>query len=62
MEIAGREINKESVAKVVKAACLIAGVMGYKIEPEQLQAIAEFAGGAVTVVYLLEAWWKTRKR
>lgn len=61
MEIAGREINKESVAKLVKAAILIAGVAGYNVTPEQVQAIAELGGGAVSVVYILEAIWKSKK-
>lgn len=56
-----RQINKESVAKMIKAAVLVAGMMGYNVSPEQFQEIAELAGGAVSVVYLLEAWWKTRK-
>jgi hypothetical protein len=56
-----REINKESVAKLVKAAILVAGMMGYNISPEQIQAVVELAGGAVSVVYILEAVWKTKK-
>lgn len=55
------KINKESLAKMAKAAIIVAGMMGYNVTPEQVQAIAELAGGAVTVVYLLEAIWKMKK-
>lgn len=55
------EINKEALAKVVKAGILVAGMLGYNVSPEQIQAIAELAGGAVSVVYILEALWKSKK-
>ena len=57
-----RTINKESVAKMVKAAIIVAGMAGYNVSPEQVGAIVELAGGVVTVVYILEAIWKTLKK
>lgn len=56
-----RTLNKEMFAKLGKAVIISASMAGYTLSPEQLNNIAELAGCAISIVYMLEAWWKSGK-
>lgn len=53
-------MNAEALAKLSKAVILVAGVGGYTIAPEQIDAILEGAAALMSVIYGYEAWKKNQ--
>lgn len=53
-------MSAESLAKLSKAVVLVAGISGYTIAPEQIDAIIQGASALFAVIYGFEAWRKNK--
>jgi hypothetical protein len=53
-------MNAEAIAKLSKAVILVAGIGGYTIAPEQIDAILEGAAALMSVIYGYEAYRKSK--
>lgn len=54
-------MNAEALAKLGKAVVLVAGISGYTIAPEQIDAIIQGGSALFAVIYGFEAWRKSTK-